>query len=845
MDFKQASTTSVPPVHPEPVPQVREAPPLSAPDGPKGNPRSKKRIMMFLALGFIFVLLLVIAFIFSKNYQQKSPQISQKPAPTSSHQQTSPTFTAPKVIFDKYESNTGVVNLPTASKKYSIKSNFSFEEALSFGNRLGLSDFEKNNKGWAVVYNMKDKDKRGILTFNLVNGSFNFRSYGELKVPDSSLNQSKTLQAQSFIKTLGFTDTTIACPVTYQRKDAPNVNFVECHRDWTKLGAPLINLFGVLNISENTKLSTLSPGTLDKNMPANSLIYQVSNGGDGKARPNDFNTITIGIYPDGTIHSVDSNLRWIAKENAIASNDLVSRDDAFTALENHKAEFSLNIPAGQGNFDWNLAYPDNTAHATKALIQDVSLAYVDKPLSASQDEYSPSYVIRGLAVLDSGYTVKFVQTIPAEKSKFSKIAKLPSGSIAGVSTSKLAQADSLQLGSFTPSPSRPVTPTPAPQVEQCLGEETSANVTLNVPGYGTAVVGNVQSSSASGDDGFGGGGRGDLRGGPHTFYLRSTSYTNPDISKIKEAFNKAVEDQYVIIVSQYLKANPATLNSTADVEAVFKKINGGSSEVGFAFNRPARPAPLKFPSNPDPKNGPDISKKVYKNVAQRVLDASKTDQIESIAAEADIFGSQTIRGLEETLVPKSNVKASDRPCYVSGGSPSIFLYPEKATSISVKTGADLTYSDPSVSNNTWNVTAYPDGRIDENGVERGNIYYEYDKSKVSFSEPKEGFVVETSQGLDFVKTLSGKLGLNTAETKAMLADAQRILSKTNKSYIKVSLLPRSELDKNLPLTINPAPVSLARIFLMITSLDSSENINPQKLTSVVRTGFTAVEVGAK
>lgn len=806
---------------------------------------SKIKSLLFnkrtLIIGVFCVVLLFVLSIFlirqeNKNGKKIEPPITSQASPSQF------SFRAPpEVFFENYDNQSSITGSPPSSlNAYTLKTNFPLNETLSFANNFGLNSYQPTIQPAMVIYNMDSKEKRGIMIFDTKTGNFTFQSYGVLKPSATTSSTSATEQAYAFLKDIKLYDQSLSCSITYKREDAPpTVTFVECHRDWRKIGLPIVNPLGVLNIAETTKLANLAPGMVDRFAPIDLAVKEVNTGDNGKARPDDFNTVTVGVYPDGNIYSIVSNLRWISSSASINANDIITQNQALDFFNQHKAQFSLTIPAGTGFVDWDKVYPKNLATAKQAIIQDISLVYLEKSSSVTQATYVPSYLIRGVASLESGYTVRFVETLPALKSEITTYTHpRQNGKVAGTST-YLAQEKSLQLKTFSPPPTQPaeqppLTPfstLPPQETQKCIDPVVSSalllggyqTVNLAIPGYGTAVV--IATN--------------------HTFYLKSTSSSAIDISKVKEALLKAAEDQYVINVTQYLQKNPTNLATVDDVYNLYGKINKLKVGNRILTDRPAPPVNTLdiYPSSMmQDVNIPEVKDVAYR-VAVRILNAQNQNQIGMLAGNQDLFPAEVIRDLHLVFYTAPGNKTA---CYISGESPILFLYPQKSTAVSITTYAPLIYKDPPSEGNSWKVVADPDGTIeDANGITRPYLYYEYDPTKVSFAQAKAGFVVATDKVVSFVtNTISSKLELNHAEANALLADIQKELPKLKKiAYVKISLIAKSEVDKNLPLSISPRPDTVNRIHILISPLDRKAAIEPQLITPITRQGFTVVELG--
>ncbi|MBI3443585.1 hypothetical protein HY008_02855 [Candidatus Woesebacteria bacterium] len=295
-----------------------------------------------VAIGVILLLVLLSILLLSRS-QQKG---ETKPQPSKLSQQSAPSakpspLPPPKVFFETYENKSSLPTVPETVNGYTLKTNYTLAEVIAFGKKLGLTEVKTPDDKFVILYNLTDMNNRGILTFNRETGGISFQSYGVHKAKDSwdggpaqrgllpGVRKQVDVEGstQRFLSNLGILDPTIVCPITYQKKGLEQITFVECHRDWKKVELPILNAIGVLNIPENKPLASLAVGQTDENTPADPSIISVSIappsqepirspgrrdlGQDGKARPNDFNTITVGVTPDGRILSIESNLRAI------------------------------------------------------------------------------------------------------------------------------------------------------------------------------------------------------------------------------------------------------------------------------------------------------------------------------------------------------------------------------------------------------------------------------------------------------------------------------------------------------------------------------------------------------
>jgi len=172
------------------------------------------------------------------------------------------------------------------------------------------------------------------------------------------------------------------------------------------------------------------------------------------------------------------------------------------------------------------------------------------------------------------------------------------------------------------------------------------------------------------------------------------------------------------------------------------------------------------------------------------------------------------------------------------GKPVIYLYPEKPTQISVKVGAEITKSDP-LYNEGWNVLAEPSGKL-----HLANQIYDYlfwEGTGQEYPNIESGFIVKYENIEATLKDHLSKLGLNAKES----ADFMEfwLPKMPNDLYIRLTWFGTAQMNKLAPLSVNPKPDTMIRIFLDFEGLDKPMNVTPQKLGSIERKGFTLVEWG--
>lgn len=178
------------------------------------------------------------------------------------------------------------------------------------------------------------------------------------------------------------------------------------------------------------------------------------------------------------------------------------------------------------------------------------------------------------------------------------------------------------------------------------------------------------------------------------------------------------------------------------------------------------------------------------------------------------------------------------------GKPVIYLYPEKDTDIKVevKPNGGFTKTEP-MYDNGWFVRATTQSEL-FNYADKTNYPYLFWEGKAyNFVTPNYGFVMSKNEVSVKMPQILAKLGLNEKETKDFLEFWQPKLEV--KPYVFVTFLPQREFDKLAPLTVNPRPDTIIRVFMDYIPLDAPINVAPMQIRTPERVGFTVVEWGGR
>lgn len=233
--------------------------------------------------------------------------------------------------------------------------------------------------------------------------------------------------------------------------------------------------------------------------------------------------------------------------------------------------------------------------------------------------------------------------------------------------------------------------------------------------------------------------------------------------------------------------------------------------------------------------------------------------------------------------------------------PAIYLYPEKATELSVKVKpkGKITVSIPEHGEEGWKVVAYPDGTLllpssTVRGVPSGHLgggtypylYYEAELEQIKIAD--NGWIVKKDEIEPFFNDVLPRLGLNSQEQQDFLdywlPKLEKYLSKDKETMFPrstvrgvpplslratvgggtqannqqspqrrdssqqlfIGLIDREELDRVEPIEFSPQPDTFIRVRFYFEMLTRSLGYTPKPADlpkEVIRDGFTAVDWG--
>lgn len=173
--------------------------------------------------------------------------------------------------------------------------------------------------------------------------------------------------------------------------------------------------------------------------------------------------------------------------------------------------------------------------------------------------------------------------------------------------------------------------------------------------------------------------------------------------------------------------------------------------------------------------------------------------------------------------------------------PVIYFYPTKNNTkvdVTLDFNGKLTCTYPKY-NNSWKIIANKDGTIfDEKGLSYNYLYWEgIPNNKFNMSK---GYCVKGENTAQFLEEKLSELGLTRKEANEFIVYWLPKME-TNK-YNVITFQDKDYID-NAKLNINPNPDTLIRVFMTYYSSDKYVDIEPQKLITPTRKGFTVVEWG--
>lgn len=435
-------------------------------DDPQLSPISKpsKHHLIPVAITVVTLILIVMIGVYTVlTYRQNPTENSQQLA----QQQTTKDTSFPRITVEswKIEKSAEMKSIPTSGNLYNFNTKYGRTE---FNNVL-LHFFTPTNTNESTQSLRAYSDQSGSSMFYMQKdtGSLLYKSTSGLPIASGSAAVDQSRRIVAFAQDT-LRDDTLASFATYQRNSSPGVTYYELHRDWNRLGFPLYNLFGVLNLKD-TPLASLSLTNSTNMVAQDKDIIKTSDNTNGLKRPNDFNTVTVGVK-DGRVVTFISNLRLFPASGAPKTDKLITYDEAVKRLTNNQYSRLYTSPAGEGAVDREKLYPQNKATIVQANVTETAIAYLEELPGTEQPVLAPYYIFRGNGTLSNGYRVTFVATVPASASNVLGVSTIAQN---GVDSSQKQGTLEFDEGPF---PSATTAPTDAPAQQQAPTEQKTQAV---------------------------------------------------------------------------------------------------------------------------------------------------------------------------------------------------------------------------------------------------------------------------------------------------------------------------------------------------------------------------------
>lgn len=175
------------------------------------------------------------------------------------------------------------------------------------------------------------------------------------------------------------------------------------------------------------------------------------------------------------------------------------------------------------------------------------------------------------------------------------------------------------------------------------------------------------------------------------------------------------------------------------------------------------------------------------------------------------------------------------------GKPVIYLYPKKTTDVSVKLGSSInvTVSEPTYPSNGWKARATPSGELTVDGKAYGSLFWE--GTGVAYDVPTEGFIIKDGEVDARLKQILAQYGLNERESYEFREFW--VPHMVGAPYYRASFVTTKDWNKAAPLSVQPAPETVIRIFMDWEKVQKFSALKEPVITTPKREGFTLVEWG--
>lgn len=191
----------------------------------------------------------------------------------------------------------------------------------------------------------------------------------------------------------------------------------------------------------------------------------------------------------------------------------------------------------------------------------------------------------------------------------------------------------------------------------------------------------------------------------------------------------------------------------------------------------------------------------------------------------------------------SDLNEKSNPEEILDAKPVIYLYPKEKTDININLDykGKITCLYPKYNkDNTWEVTAYSDGKIINKLDNREYSYLYWEGISNNNYDLSKGFVIKGEDTAEFLHEKLEYLGLNPRESDDFIT---YWLPKMNKNKYNFISFQKEQYTDKAKLNISPAPDSILRVFMTFKPLDNEIKVPEQDLEKFNRKGFTVVEWG--
>jgi len=751
------------------------------------------RNLFILILCLLLGIILIVLYLMNDTQRNKIPEV-QKPKSRVTQPMPIPAFNT-WVVSENVNLKSIKPNSTAKTYTFSSSSDTTAEQTAVSYLKLGIPQ----KQGDYHYYEHIDEKTGGVML--LINTKSLELTYYSMNLEELALSKPPTHPEKTVmdtVRSMGYTDDSITLTTAYVRASTPEITYYELHRSWEKIGYPILNPIGLMNVPETQKLTDLSLQKIDQSSPSSPIdtdIIAASDDTEGYARRDDFNTMTVAVSAKtGSVVSIQSNMRPASNTKTYAQKEHITTQEAITKLQKGEYNLFLTQPAGEGSIDWKRVYPENKATGEEAIIDEVIIAYLEKPEGATQETMEPYYLFRGHSQLESGYRVNWyaavsaIKDIPAELLSFKQDRNQD---VAGEST-MLAQEDPGQkqdtLKFPTTEPTQSPTPQPRNNPPMCVSVEY---------GFPNNITPKVSTP---------------------------TSTRNPTITPV-----------YVPSTSELTCAG--ITNDSLVIEIEYQ---------GMHFGKAKEPSPWYFViSASDDATILETLEHLLGNMDEFQQQLSAFIREKEGETNNIHRGVRPISGLEdhlESLILQVKAGSYENcPIRITGGSPTQFWYSNPGNTYQLTIDRQLVYSEPSLDQNTF-LTIENGQLLSVDGNKRDYLYYEYEP--IEFNKPDTGWVIKKSDLEKFSLKITKELKLKEIEQERLLFELNHASYDIDSPYLFIGIIPQDEIDQKLPLEVKPAIENIQRIHFYVAPLNRSVRIIEPNLNPVHRTETMILEIGA-